>query len=685
MNRNLVKRFAKKSALGLQDAADVNDIMRDVDSLRVFTVRQRDFFQFTSAVLGPSRAWTEETPWKVEKSTVRGLKVAVLGLNSAWTAEGGDEDQGRLILGEHQVNKALDEADSFSPDLKIALVHHPLDWLRGFDQERVKARLLGAGGVHFLLRGHLHMGRIPRQANPDAQCIELAAGACWQDSTYSHGVTVVRLDVDAGIGDVHLWRYSAEGRGFWKRDNFLYENLHEGKWSFSLPQRWGFRRAVVNSTEGLPPSQPRQLETRPSALQVAGLNLQVLWDRSSYRAGAELCKALITIHLDQQSVAQTQEDEQERQEIRTPVHHLLVLDISGSMNEPDKYPVLVEAVDFYMRTVADDDLVTLIPFSTASDVLVGALPVGHVRAQHPSVDALLSAWPHRFQGTHMATALMHAFKHIKDARQRGFTGVERLNCLTDGILGDYLPCHLAAQRIHELGVSVSVFGFGADFDAATADALVAEVEGTVRYVPTGGNELKEYFGHMARTSRRIALRRAELSIEVSPNVTCFDVFVCRPHERHVGNFADQQSPLVKRHLGELEHSKTYIFLAELRPWQAVPEIGKIHFHATAVSGPVHKVLPLRPVFGAHSAPQDPVVQMMATSLGTLIKKDRDTQIAALEARVELYKREGRAPQHIASLENQLKVLQRGGSVQDLSADDRNFAEADAASQSTRGF
>ncbi|MFY0522819.1 metallophosphoesterase [Archangium gephyra] len=669
VSRSLVKSFAKQSALGLQHGSDVSDILRDADCRRLFTVRQRDFFQFTSEFLGPSRAWTDEEPWKVEVRTLHELKLAVLGLNSAWASEGGNEDQGRILLGEYQVHKALLDAEGHGPDLKIALVHHPLDWLRGFDQERVKARLLGPGGAHFLLRGHLHMGQLSRQTTPDAQCIEFAAGACWQDAKYPHGVMAVRVDVEAGLGEAHLWRYSSEGRGFWKRDNFLYENLHEGQWSFPLPEQWGFG--------------PRISSPLPNtSQQTAGVNLQIVWDRASYRHGADVCRALVSLSLDPQALASR--NEHEPRPIRTPVHHLLVLDVSGSMDRSDKYPVLLEAVDLYLRIVSDDDLVTLIPFSSESDALVSAMPVGHVRARYPSIGALLTSWPHRLRGTSMAPGLERALSHAIGARRRGFAGVERLSCLTDGHIHDYLACQLIARHLRELGAGMSVFGFGADFDAAGAEALVEAVGGTVRYVPTGGHELQEYFGHMARTSQRIVLRNAELSIEVAPNVTCFDVFACRPHERHVGNFADQPSPVVTQHFGAMEYSKTYILLVELRSWQKLSEVGKVHFSAEGPNGQIHVSQSLRPVFDAHSAPQDPLVRTMAVSLGALVRDDRETQIAALKARIVLYKREGRPPQHVASLERQLAVLQRGGSVQELSEDDLHFARADAATRTGMG-
>ena len=69
--------------------------------------------------------------------------MAVLGLNSAWLARGGDEDRLKLALGERQVRAALD--DALDADLRLALLHHPFDWLRDFDRKECQALLTRDG------------------------------------------------------------------------------------------------------------------------------------------------------------------------------------------------------------------------------------------------------------------------------------------------------------------------------------------------------------------------------------------------------------------------------------------------------------------------------------------------------------------------------------------------------------
>jgi hypothetical protein len=199
-----------------------------------------------------------------------------------------------------------------------------------------------------------------------------------------------------------------------------------------------------------------------------------------------------------------------------------------------------------------------------------------------------------------------------------------------------------------------------------------------------GTELEEYFGHMARTSQRIVLRDALLSLDLAEGVTCFDAFACRPQERHLGRFdhLDQQ-PIVKHQMGSLRYGTPYILLYELRPWKAQSAIADLTLQATSALGPVRMVRQLRPSFTATSGALNDFVHKMADSVGTLVRSDTDTQISALEARITLYKREGRAPQHIEALERQLEIFRRGGNPSELSENDRRFVRAHVATGTER--
>ena len=96
---------------------------------------------------------------------VEGVSVGILQRNSAWTS-GRDGEEG-LLVGEAQVRQALEE--SADATLKIALVHHPIADLADIDRERLETLFGAPGGVHFLLRGHLHRSRANRGRSPAAR------------------------------------------------------------------------------------------------------------------------------------------------------------------------------------------------------------------------------------------------------------------------------------------------------------------------------------------------------------------------------------------------------------------------------------------------------------------------------------------------------------------------------------
>ena len=91
----------------------------------------------------------------VRRMQIGDKEIALLGLNSAWMCGRNKAkigDKGFVIVGEPQIHSILDEISD--ADLKIAVLHHPFDWLTEFDCNRIEVRL--RQGCDFILRGHQH-------------------------------------------------------------------------------------------------------------------------------------------------------------------------------------------------------------------------------------------------------------------------------------------------------------------------------------------------------------------------------------------------------------------------------------------------------------------------------------------------------------------------------------------------
>ncbi len=230
VDRSLIGAADRSLTGSLTTRDAIEGILADAAAMALLGRRLESFYAFTERILGPARGWRPEHPWRVDVRQCRGVEVAVLQLNSAWTS-GSDADRGGLLVGEGQVRSAFEEAaDAF---LRIILVHHPLADLADVDRAPLE-NLLTSSNVHFLLRGHLHRTRTGKLAA--CSLIELATGAT---CTYKNDPEppmhlLTEVDLAGGEARVHFFLYSAEGRGFWLKDALSYEDAPDGVRSLPL-------------------------------------------------------------------------------------------------------------------------------------------------------------------------------------------------------------------------------------------------------------------------------------------------------------------------------------------------------------------------------------------------------------------------------------------------------------------
>lgn len=163
-------------------------------------------------------------------------QVALLGLNSALMCarhkdqQGWIDDARHLIVGEPQIHDRLDEIKD--ADIRIAVMHHPFDWLAPFDRNRIEDRLQRA--CHFVLLGHEHSPKVLGRFGTNGDCVIIPGGAGYdrriaENPRYTNACNWVRLDLANGTGRVYLRRWS-EQRSEWIADT----DTHEGG-RFDLP------------------------------------------------------------------------------------------------------------------------------------------------------------------------------------------------------------------------------------------------------------------------------------------------------------------------------------------------------------------------------------------------------------------------------------------------------------------
>lgn len=97
------------------------------------TQKQGAFMQWYNRYFDGIRAVPEDsTCGPVEVVEVRGHKMGILPINSALFCQD-DNDQDQLLIGRRCLQAALDALQKLGAGVKVALVHHPLDWLNSLE------------------------------------------------------------------------------------------------------------------------------------------------------------------------------------------------------------------------------------------------------------------------------------------------------------------------------------------------------------------------------------------------------------------------------------------------------------------------------------------------------------------------------------------------------------------------
>lgn len=149
---------------------------------------------------------------------VRGLRVAVLSLNSA-TFCLDDSDHNKLWVGRSWLHHAVSTIDH-NADLRVALMHHPIDWLHDEERGQIKSEL--AEHVDVVLRGHLHDNEAEAAASATQHVVHLAAGATWQAPRWPKRALLVQVQFDTATLRVHPICYQKDPHRKWTLDTSVF-------------------------------------------------------------------------------------------------------------------------------------------------------------------------------------------------------------------------------------------------------------------------------------------------------------------------------------------------------------------------------------------------------------------------------------------------------------------------------
>ncbi|MDF3020538.1 MAG: von Willebrand factor, type [Steroidobacteraceae bacterium] len=192
---------------------------------------------------------------------------------------------------------------------------------------------------------------------------------------------------------------------------------------------------------------------------------------------------------------------------------VLLLDVSGSMNAPDKLPLVVRSMELLLDSLKPGDTVGIVVYAGAAGTVLEPTPV---REKQKIVQALRSLRPGG--STAGAAGIERAYQLAEAHFRKG--GVNRILLCTDGDFNVGVSGTEALKSLVERkrakGVHLSVLGFGeGNYRDELAQALAQNGNGVAAYIDTE-NEARKVLVQEAGASLFTIASDVKLQVEFNP-------------------------------------------------------------------------------------------------------------------------------------------------------------------------
>jgi Ca-activated chloride channel homolog len=194
---------------------------------------------------------------------------------------------------------------------------------------------------------------------------------------------------------------------------------------------------------------------------------------------------------------------------------VFLIDTSGSMDEPDKLPLLKRAFGLLLDQLSANDTVSIVTYAGSAGVALKPTSADNKAEIMAALDQLWAGG-----STAGAEGIELAYRLAEDARVEG--GTNRVILATDGDFNvgiddpEKLKDFIADKRAS--GVSLSVLGFGrGNLDDATMQALAQNGNGNASYISSFAEAKKVLVEEIGGTLHTIA-KDVKVQVEFNPAV-----------------------------------------------------------------------------------------------------------------------------------------------------------------------
>ncbi|OWV96927.1 hypothetical protein ATY81_27575 [Rhizobium sp. R72] len=194
---------------------------------------------------------------------VNGRAMLVASLNSAAFSLD-DNDHSKLWVGSRSLDRLRFHHSEPADTFRVALIHHPFDWLASGEQAKVRTAVRDFADV--ILSGHLHENNVEQVVGiHSGSAIQLQAGAAYQTKKWPNTAMFCRLD-DSGL-KVNPIKFSDSPVEVWVPDPSIFPTSDDFSRTFVLPR-------LAKSSPGITDVSSAQnaveiIATETSAVQIA--------------------------------------------------------------------------------------------------------------------------------------------------------------------------------------------------------------------------------------------------------------------------------------------------------------------------------------------------------------------------------------------------------------------------------
>ncbi len=200
---------------------------------------------------------------------------------------------------------------------------------------------------------------------------------------------------------------------------------------------------------------------------------------------------------------------------RSPVHLVYLVDVSGSMNAPDRLPLAQKSLKLLTETLKPGDTVALCTYAGSTRVVLEPTGIEQKAKILAGIDSLTSGG-----GTAMNSGIQLAYDLASKTLVKGH--VNRVVVLSDGDANIGRTSHEdlldSIAQYKERGITLSTVGFGSgNYQDVNMEQLADKGDGNYTYID-GEEEAKKVFGREVDGLLQVVARDVKIQVELDPNV-----------------------------------------------------------------------------------------------------------------------------------------------------------------------